>query len=266
MTEPENQNLSQDNPMSEEELNTTPLAASEGEHAPVLGENDELLEMNEDFNFEDFQVVRREFFAHIHEPSVSFNCCKFYVNSACLTKFPDLDFAQVLIDQDKKIMALRPCSEEARDSFPWCSLDKKGKRKPKPITCKLFFAKVVSMMGWNPDFRYKLLGKLIHTNGEYLIAFDLSSTEVYQKTFPEGEKPKTSRVPVFPAEWQNQFGLPVNEHRQSMQINVFENYAIYTIKDNVPEEPKNNVAEQPTETVEQQALPLLNNYNGGNNS
>ena len=83
MTEPENQNLSQDNPISEEELNTTPLAVSEGEHAPVLGENDELLEMNEDFNFEDFQVVRREFFAHIHEPSVSFNCCKFYVNSAC---------------------------------------------------------------------------------------------------------------------------------------------------------------------------------------
>ena len=89
-------------------------------------------------------------------------------------------------------------------------------------------------MDWNPDYRYKLLGKLIHANGEYLLAFDLTATEVYQRTFPEGKKPKTSRTPVFPAGWQNQFGLPYNEHRQSMQINIFDGYAIYAIKDNKP--------------------------------
>ena len=87
-------------------------------------------------------------------------------------------------------------------------------------------------MGWNPDFRYKLLGKVIHANGEYLLAFDLTSTEVYQKTFVEGEKPKTSRKPVFPAEWQDQFGLPYNEHRQSLQINIFDGYAVFAVKEN----------------------------------
>ena len=202
-----------------------------GNSAPTLREDDELLDVGADFDFDDFQVVRREFFAHLHEPSVSFNNCKFYVNSACLARFPESGYAQVLVNSSKKILALRPCNEGSRDSFMWCTDTSKGKRKPKPITCKLFFAKIVQLMGWNPDYRYKLLGKLIHANGEYLIAFDLTSTEVYQKTFPEGAKPKVSRTPVFPSDWQDQFGLPFNKHRQSMQINIFDGYAIYAVKE-----------------------------------
>ena len=76
-----------------------------------------------------------------------------------------------------------------------------------------------------------MLGKLIHANGEYLIAFDLTATEVYERTFTDGDKPKTSRTPVFPADWQNQFGMPFEEHRQSMQISTFDGYAIYAITD-----------------------------------
>ena len=197
---------------------------------PHLEKGDEVISIGEDFDFDGFQVVRREFFAHLTEPAVTFSDCKFYVNNACLNKFPNADYVQVLVNRSTKIMALRPCSESARDSFAWCSVTK-GKKKPKQTTCKLFFAKIVSLMEWNPDYRYKLLGKLIHANGEYMIAFDLTATEVYQRSFPEGAKPKTSRIPVFPAGWQDQFGLPYKEHQQSMQINIFDGYAIYSIKD-----------------------------------
>ena len=199
--------------------------------APVLSKNDELLEMGASFDFDGFQVVRREFFAHLNEPSVSFNNYKFYVNTACLSKFPKTEYVQVLVNRKTKILALRPCEEGERDSFLWCN-NSKGKRKPKQTTCRLFFAKIISLMDWNPDYRYKLTGKLIHANGEYLIAFDLTATEVYQRTFSEGAKPKTSKTPVFPSEWQDQFGLPFNQHRQSMQINIFDGYAIYAIKNN----------------------------------
>ena len=61
-------------------------------------------------------------------------------------------------------------------------------------------------MKWNPNYRYKLLGKLIHSNDEYLIAFDLTATEVYQRVNVEGAKPKTSRTPVFPQDWQINLG------------------------------------------------------------
>ena len=196
---------------------------------PVLDKNDELLELDHTFNFEDFQVVRREFFAHVREPSITFNDSKFYVNSACLKKFPNAMYVQVLIDRESKILALKPCQEMTRDSFQWCR-EVKGKREPRQTTCQIFCLKVASMMKWNPMHRYKILGKLIHANGEYLIAFDLTATEVYKKSISEDERLVTSKTPMFPADWKDQFGMSFYEHQQSLKISTFDGYAVYAIK------------------------------------
>lgn len=194
-----------------------PQADSELHRIPVLKDEEELIEMSTDFNLEEFQVVRREFFAHIREPAVTFNNRKFYVNSACLTKFPHTDYVQALINPHTKILALRPCGENERGSFQWCSIGQ-GKRKPRQTTCTLFFLKMFDMMDWNPDHRYKMLGNIIRANGEYLIAFDLTSTEVYQRTYDaEGAKSTVSRTPVYPIGWQNQFGMTLNEHKLAIQ-------------------------------------------------
>lgn len=135
---------------------------------------DEVLELHREFNYDGYQVVRREFFAHINEPSVTFNNYKFYVNAACLNRFPQVDQVQVLVNQESKILAIRPCRAEDRDACAWCTTGS-GRRKPKQITCKIFFAKVFSLMGWNLDYRYKLLGRVIHAKDEWLIAFDLTA-------------------------------------------------------------------------------------------
>lgn len=251
-----NENLVFINQMLEEtekETPKTPLKeADTGQQAiHEIQSDEEVLELGDNFDFEGFQVVRREFFAHINEPSVTFSNCKFYVNMACIQRFPEADTVQVLVNKETKILAIMPCPENARDSFAWCTLSK-GKRKPKQITCKLFFAKVFSMMDWNPDHRYKILGKLIHANGETLIAFDLTATEIYQRTVSEGSKPKTSRIPVFPAEWQNQFGLPYNEHKQSLQVDILNGYAVYSIKDTASNGEQGDSSDEPPVEVLQQ--------------
>jgi hypothetical protein len=86
-------------------------------------------------------------------------------------------------------------------------------------------------MGWNADYRYKLLGKIIHSGDENLIIFDLTATEIYQRIAKEGAKVKTSRTPIFPAEWQNQFGLPIEEHRKLLQVNIFDGYTVFGLQD-----------------------------------
>lgn len=43
----------------------SPEADSELHKIPVLNDEEELIEMSEEFSLEEFQVVRREFFAHI---------------------------------------------------------------------------------------------------------------------------------------------------------------------------------------------------------
>ena len=103
---------------------------------------------------------------------------------------------------------------------------------------KLKVAKLFDLMGWNHNYRYKLLGNIVRCNGEYLLLFDLTATEVYQRTQKEGEKPKTSKTPIFPEHWKNQFGLPVDEHKKSIQVNLFDGYTVFTVpEENTPSTP-----------------------------
>ena len=193
------------------------------------GGDDEILELGDSFEFDGFQVVRREFFAHLREPTVSFNDYKFAVNSACLSKFKDTAFVQVMIDRSKKMLALRPCGEDDKDSYSWCLISK-GKRKPRPVTCRLFFAMIYAMMGWDFEDKYKILGRMVHANGEYLLVFDLTAYERFVRRYKDGSKAGLSRDPKYPSDWQDQFGMPFREHQESMQISIFDGYAVYAIK------------------------------------
>ena len=54
------------------------------------------------FSYDGFQVVRGEFFAHIYEPSITFNKRKVYLNTACIKKFPEIDYVQILVNSEEK--------------------------------------------------------------------------------------------------------------------------------------------------------------------
>jgi len=190
---------------------------------------DEILHDN-NFTFDGYQVVRGEFFAHIREPSITFNKSKVSLNAACLNRLPIVDYVQILVNAGDLKLVVRPCNEGEKDSFAWCSQG--AKRRPKYVTCRVFFAKIMDLMNWNPDYRYKLLGKLIQSRDEFLFVFDLTSTEVYQSTISSDGKNKASRNPTFPAEWQNQFGLSVEEHRKRLQVDIFKGYTVFSVKDN----------------------------------
>ena len=197
----------------------------------------------DDFNFDGYQVVRGEFFAHIYEPSITFNNYKVGVNTACIKKLPEYDYVQILVNPEDKKLAVRPCNEDEKDSFRWCSGTKK--RTPKQITCRMFFAKVISLMNWNPDYRYKLLGKLVRSGNELLFIFDLNSPEIFERTIKENGKVKTSRKPLFHESWQTQFGLPVSEHKKAMQINFFDDYAVFGLQEDAKPTRKSNDTAEP---------------------
>lgn len=190
----------------------------------------EILDVD-DFSFDGYQVVRGEFFAHVYEPSITFCNYKVGVNTACIKKLPEFDYVQILVNPTDKKLAVRPCSEDEKDSFRWCSGS--AKRNPKQITCRMFFAKVISLMNWDPNLRYKLLGKLIRSGGELLFVFDLNNAETFDRTIKENGKVSTSRQPIFPKEWQTQFGLPVSEHKKTMQINFFDDLAVFGLQEDL---------------------------------
>lgn len=212
----------------------------------------EIVEDNS-FSYDGYQVVRGEFFAHIHEPSFTFNDNKVYLNMACIRKLPQTEYVQILVHPEEKRLAVRPCREEEKDSFRWCTNNAK-KRGPKQITCRVFYAKIFSLMGWNPQYRYKLLGKLIHSNGELLFIFDLKTPEIYPR-IAKSRETKNSQLPNYPESWKNQFGISMKEHQKTLQVNIFDGYAIFDIRNttvkSVPRQPEHTDLQEKIKDVAQ---------------
>ncbi len=202
----------------------------------ILENNAEIMQGT--FNYTGYQVVRREFFSHIYDPSISFSQGKIYVNKAALNKLPDVSYVQILINPTEHKLIIHPCNENDKDSFAWNRSNKHGDIVPKRVTCRIFFGKLFDLMDWNQNYRYKLLGRLIITENKKLMVFDMTSTEVFERKTLENGKQKTSRIPVFPSDWKEQFGLSVEEHRKRMSVNIFDGYAVFGIKEkhNVPNE------------------------------
>lgn len=207
-----------------------PVESSGGDlNLPPPADDDIIYDDN--FSYDGFQVVRGEYFYHRNEPCITISDFKLTFNASCLRKVPNVDFVMVLINPNTKMMVIRPATDDVKDSFIW----KTASNKPKPITCRIFYAKILELMEWDSECRYKLIGKLVKRQDEYLFVFDLKAYEAYQRSItvtPEGkEKRTTSRRPLYPEEWKNQFGLPVDEHRKRLHLNIYDGYAVFGLKE-----------------------------------
>ena len=65
---------------------------------------------------------------------------------------------------------------------------------------------------------------------KYCFIFDLTSPEIFPRTLKDNGTVTTARTPSYPEEWKNQFGIPVEEHQKSMQVNIFEGYAVFDLQ------------------------------------
>lgn len=173
------------------------------------------------FDCSGYEVVRSEFLARADEPAITFGGQKMWVNTVCLKKLPDTTHILVLVNRRSKRLSLQPCREDTKDSLRWCTF-RAGKRSPRYVACPFFFVKICQLMDWNPAYRYRMLGKYLQANSGQLLVFDLQTAEI----LPGGRQ-----APIFPAAWQEQFGLPAEEHRAQSFIRVFDEYAVFSLEE-----------------------------------
>ena len=217
------------------------------------------IELAEDFSYDGYQGVRRELFAHLREPAVVIRRDSVTFNTACIAGLEDAVYIQILVNQDSKRMVVRKCEENDKDALRWC-VAKPDKRKSRKMTNKIFSAMMYEMMGWNLDCRYKILGHKITFEDETIYVFDLMETEIFLDIKGKRAKKDTesqfttekansieetasnsidnersveeikrkNRIPFYPKEWKDSFGLPVEEHRKALEINMLDGYAEFT--------------------------------------
>lgn len=213
------------------------------------------LELAQDFSYDGYQVVRRELFAHLREPAVVIRRDSVTFNTACIAGLEDAVYIQILVNQDNKRMVVRKCEENDKDALRWC-IEKPDKRKSRKMSNKLFSAMMYDMMGWNTDCRYKILGHKITHEDEIMYIFDLLETEIFMDTkrkkkanpdslekkeelvtaetdqTPEQNPEeiaakvarKLNRIPFYPKDWKDSFGLSVEEHKKALETNITDGY------------------------------------------
>ena len=130
------------------------------------------------------------------------------------------------------------------------------------MTNKLFSAMIYDMMGWDLDCRYKMQGYKITHEDETMYIFDLLEPEIYMDTKRKRKKAdsvqkadandipaeltkeqmeeqqkeeiavkverKLNRIPFYPKEWKDSFGLPVKEHERALETNLKEGYVEFS--------------------------------------
>ena len=207
------------------------------------------LALQANFSFEGYQVVRREFISHQFDPAMTIRGTSITFNNSCISRLEDATYIHFLINPTEMRLLIRAVNEGARDAIRWCVI-KGDKRKSRQISCRLFTTKLYEMMGWDPLYRYKMQGMKINYEGEDMYLFDLKAVECF---LPQKRDPKTGKIPrpqaVLPEEWDNSYGMSVDEHMASTQVDLENGYTDAAVDS--PDAPPENPMQQEPEEAQQ---------------
>lgn len=209
------------------------------------------------FNLAVYQVVRGAFLLTRAEcPCISVTPAQITFNSVCQRKFSDVRYIQLLIHPGDRRIAIRPCKASDPHSIAW----RRNEDRPygsKVISCQYFSSALYQIMGWNPDYHYRIRGCWASRGEEQIIFFQISAAvpvAIVRSSSEEEKKSSVRHVPLCPEEWGDSFGEEFYAHEIHNSISNANNLNFWksqspgrpvsdslTVK--TPEELQNNLEE-----------------------
>lgn len=202
-----------------------------GEDAAPVASVQEIQLTDGDFDLRGFEVARSEFFDAQNQPYISFSEKLVKFSKACVTKFDTRSTIELLINPVEKKFAIRPTEKDNKNSVVFSRISG-GKPVPKAVSTAAFRTTVYNLMGWNLDYKYRILGTLYEHGNELAYIFDAADSEVFfrSNSFPVSELeagtgsnisiqpflPSGKRIRAIPREWTDSFGKPFYIHELSL--------------------------------------------------
>lgn len=184
----------------------------------VTSKETEALPTGKRLNMSGFQVVRSEFFPSIDDLTLTITQGNLRFNTACLKKFGDVEYVELLLNTVKNCIAIRPCEKENPNSIHWGRL-RGEKWVVSTVGSKGFSKTLFDMMGWEKGAKYRFKGQFISKGEGRLLLFELdepvvtrTETQVVVPETPEEEKEEIvmkETIRSYPAIWQSSFGDPI---------------------------------------------------------
>ena len=174
-----------------------------------------------------FQHVNPGFFPQNKEPTLTINERTVSVNAAAVRLFPDVDYMEILINEEDQQVGFEPSDELNVRAYKWAR-EKGGKRYATQRSGQPFVLCICEIMGWDYNKRYKIRGKKVPSDrGEEILLFDLKPGHGVPKPAP-GEK--GNGRPTILTGWDGTFGPAYDEGGGSLHIDKFEKFAVFSLK------------------------------------
>jgi len=131
-----------------------------------------------------------------------------------------MDYALIVISPIEKRLSIYPCGMNERDAV---RLRSGGINPDKPRQvrcCNDFSEKMLSLMQWSREYRYRMIGYVAKGNRDTIIVFDLSSSEVFASQCGSLDAP---------ARLQEGFGAVFDEHRNNPPMRTMMQDTVITL-------------------------------------
>ncbi len=161
------------------------------------------------FDFDGYQVVRGQFLTTRPEcPCITVTNNTITFNIFCMRKFAEVHDVQLLLHPSERKIAIRPCQPTDIHNIRWRT-DPEKPFTSKTISCPHFGNALYQIMGWNPDYVYRIRGSWAARGRDEIIVFTLTNAmpAAYMETVEEdSEEMRRRRVTMCPEEWNESFG------------------------------------------------------------
>ena len=172
------------------------------------------------FDLSGYEIVRAQFFSTRFDPAVTISSGKIAFNTACMKKFENVEYVELLFNSVEKCIAVRPCEKSNVNAIKWGTI-RNGHWAVLPKSCKGFSEPLFELMNWDSDCKYKLRGQFCGNSDEQLLIFELEEPEVFVQEYVDeqhidssveapSENMKTVKKVLYPKAWIHNFGETTN--------------------------------------------------------
>ena len=170
-----------------------------------------------------YEVVRAQYFSTLQNPAMTISNGKLRFNTACLKKFEDVEYVELLLNSVDRCVAIRPCEKSNPNAIRWGRL-KEGRWCASTLGCRGLAKALFDIMEWDEDLRYRFRGQFVEDGDNKLMLFELDEPEMIKieeivlppKENTEDAEGKTVKktIYIFPPEWAGTFGQPITSIAQ----------------------------------------------------
>lgn len=124
-----------------------------------------------------YEVVRSQYFSTTQNPAMTIADGKLCFNTACLKKFENVEYVELLLNSVNRCIAVRPCDGNNPNAIHWGKL-REGRWCALSKSCRGLAKTLFDIMDWDQDLKYRFRGDFIENDDQKVMLFQLDEPEM----------------------------------------------------------------------------------------